>query len=107
MAHDDAPATDDPSAADEVAIEVAIIELLRAREPGATICPSEAARAVAGEADPSVPAGEEPWRALMDPAREAARRLVNAGEIDVVQQGAAVDPSTATGPIRLRLRIPS
>lgn len=107
MADDDAPTINAHHTEGEVALEVAIIELLRAREPGATICPSEAARAVAGEADPAAPAGEEPWRELMEPAREAARRLVNAGEIDVVQQGAVVDPATATGPIRLRLRLPS
>jgi hypothetical protein len=40
----------------------------------------------------------------MEPARAAARRLAAAGKIDITQHGAAVNPSTAKGPIRLRLR---
>jgi len=39
----------------------------------------------------------------MEPARCAARRLVAAGRIEIVQGGRVVDPSTAKGPIRLRL----
>lgn len=73
-------------------LEAAIGRLLDARARGATICPSEAARAVDA-------AG---WEALMEPARRAARRLVAAGELEIVQGGRVVDPSTARGPIRLR-----
>jgi hypothetical protein len=40
----------------------------------------------------------------MEPARAAARRLVAAGKILITQQGQPVDPSTAKGPIRLKLR---
>ncbi|WP_244238927.1 DUF3253 domain-containing protein [Corallococcus carmarthensis] len=58
------------------------------------MCPSEVARA----------SGDEDWRALMEPVREAARRLVARGVLDIVQGGRVVDPSTARGPIRLRLR---
>lgn len=75
-------------------LETVILELLSARAHGATICPSEAARIVGGEN----------WRSLMEPARMAARRLVHAGSIEVLQRGRAVDPSTAKGPIRLRRR---
>lgn len=78
------------------ALETSILELLSHRADGATICPSEAARAVGG--------GEDEWRSLMEPARRAARRLVAAGEIEITQQGRVVDPSTAKGPIRLRTR---
>ena len=78
----------------DVALEAAVRTLLAGRASGATICPSEAARAV----DP------QGWRALLEPARAAARRLVAAGEIDIVQGGRVVDPSTAKGPIRLRRR---
>ena len=74
-------------------LEAAILELLEARH--GTICPSEAARAVGG-------ADEAHWRPLMEPARRAARRLVAAGEVEVMQKGRVVDPSTATGPIRIR-----
>ncbi len=69
-----------------------ILSLLAARADGATICPSEAARAV----------GSDDWRDLMEPARRAARRLVAAGAVEITQGGEVVDPSTATGPIRIR-----
>jgi hypothetical protein len=75
------------------AIEAAILDLLRARGAGKTICPSEAARRV----DPPN------WRLLMEDARMAARRLVATGQAEIVQDGHAVDPSRARGPIRLRL----
>ena len=48
--------------------------------------------------------GGDDWRPLMEPARAAARRLVVAGEVEVTQGGAVVDPSTAKGPIRIRRR---
>ncbi|WP_083276190.1 DUF2256 and DUF3253 domain-containing protein [Pseudonocardia sp. HH130630-07] len=73
-------------------LERAVTDLLDQRRTGATICPSEAARRV----DP------EGWRDLMEPARMAARRLVDAGRVEIVQQGSVVDPSTAKGPIRIR-----
>ncbi len=73
----------------------AILELLDERAPGATICPSEAARAVGTS---------ERWRDLMEPARHAAAGLVAAGEVEVTQRGEVVDLATARGPIRLRRR---
>jgi hypothetical protein len=85
----------------DTALEAAILELLEARAVGATICPSEAARRVH---DGRVDHGEDPegWRPLLEPARRAARRLVAAGTLEILQQGRVVDPSTAKGPIRLR-----
>lgn len=74
-------------------LEWTILELLGNRARGATICPSEAARAIAPEG----------WRELMERTRNAARRLAAAGHLDVCQKGLPVDPSTARGPIRLRL----
>jgi hypothetical protein len=76
------------------ALEQSVLGLLEQRPGGATICPSEAARAVGGDG----------WRPLMEPARQAARRLVERGEVEVTQGGAVVDPSTAKGPIRIRRR---
>ena len=73
-------------------LEAAILELLAARAATSTICPSEAARAVGGGT----------WRDLMEPARSAARRLVDAGQVQVTQGGSVVDPATARGPIRIR-----
>jgi hypothetical protein len=74
------------------ALEQQIRTLLEARAGGATICPSEAARAVEPEG----------WQVLMEPARAAARRLVAAGEMEITQGGRVVDPSTCKGPIRIR-----
>ena len=82
----------------EHALEREILRLLAERGSGKTICPSEAARAVAGSDERS------DWEPLMEPAREAARRLVADGKIVVTQQGRVVDSATAKGPIRLRLR---
>ena len=74
-------------------LESKILELLGTRASGATICPSDAARAVR----------PDDWRDLMEPARRAARRLVASGSVTITQGGTPVDPSTARGPIRIRL----
>ncbi|TDN91081.1 DUF3253 domain-containing protein [Microbacterium sp. BK668] len=79
---------------DDLALERRIIDTLARRAATSTMCPSEAARAVGGD----------DWRDLMEPARRAARRLVAAGRVDITQGGQVVDPSTAKGPIRIRLR---
>lgn len=89
------------------ALEESIRGLLAQRAHDATICPSEAARAVAAAdgATGDAPDGgtdDDAWRALMEPARRAARRLVAAGEVEITQGGRVVDPSTAKGPIRVR-----
>lgn len=83
------------------ALEEAVLRLLDARPAGATICPSEAARTVAAEQ--SEGPADDAWRALMEPARAAARRLVIRGQVEITQGGRAVaDPSHAKGPIRVR-----
>lgn len=71
-----------------------MVDLLSARAAGASICPSEAARRV----DPNG------WKDRMEDARRAARRLVAGGIVEITQGGRVVDPSTARGPIRVRLR---
>jgi hypothetical protein len=81
----------------EKRLEAEILKLLQERDAGKTICPSEAARAIAGSAERSA------WEPLMEPVRSAARRLVAAGKIVMTQHGQVVDGSTAKGPIRLRL----
>jgi len=75
-------------------LERAIEALLDARAAGATICPSEAARAV----DP------DDWRDLMPAARGAAGRLAAQGIVEVTQGGEVVDVRTARGPVRIRRR---
>jgi hypothetical protein len=81
----------------EKRLESEILRLLAERDEGKTICPSEAARAVAGDE-------REAWEPLMDSARAAAQRLVAKGKILVTQRGEVVDGRTAKGPIRLRLK---
>ena len=84
-----------PSPPDEL-IREAILRLLAARRPGATICPSEAARAL------------EPvtWRPLMHDVVRVAHGLATAGTIEITQGGAAQRPGeTLRGPIRLRLLV--
>jgi hypothetical protein len=73
-------------------LERAIEALLDSRAAGATICPSEAARAV----DP------DGWRDLMPAARAAAARLAAQGVAEVTQGGEVVDVRTARGPVRVR-----
>lgn len=84
------------------ALQSAIATLLDERAGGATICPSEAARVVASQQGIE----GEGWRDLMEPARAAARRLVALGEVEIVQKGRVVDPSSAKGAIRIRRRGP-
>ncbi len=79
----------------EARLRAAILNLLAQRAPGASICPSEAARAV----------GADDWRELLQPAREAARELARSGEVLITQRGATVDPDGPwRGPIRIRRR---
>jgi hypothetical protein len=92
----------------DAALEAAILQLLAEREADGdrskTICPSEAARLVAGDPRNKSHAARRDWEALMEPARSAARRLVAQGRIVITQRNHPVDPATAKGPIRLRLR---
>ena len=90
----------------DLALEAEILRLLQLRGPDKTICPSEAARSVAAQTtDTPVQAlTQADWQPLMEPARAAACRLSAQGLLDITQHGHTVDPATAKGPIRLRLR---
>jgi hypothetical protein len=74
-------------------IERTIARLLAGRAEGRTICPSEAARALADD-----------WRPLMEPVRQRAYAMADEGRLEVTQRGEVVDGRTARGAIRLRLR---
>ena len=74
-------------------IAAVIFELLEQRAHGATICPSDAARAL--ERD------EFAWRALMPEVRRVAAGLAQAGLLRVTAHGEDVDALQARGPIRL------
>ncbi|MCZ4498493.1 MAG: hypothetical protein JWQ74_1046 [Marmoricola sp.] len=91
--------------ATDLSLERHILALLALRDEGKTICLSEAARAAYRD-EPGVDLADEGWRDLMEPARRAARRLVDAGLVVITQGGKPVDPTTATGPIRVRLNHP-
>ncbi len=81
--------------ADRQALENAIFTLLAQRQSGATICPSDAARALYPDA--------ADWRAAMPAVRGVAAQLAAQGRLVVTQGGKTVDITTAKGPIRLRL----
>ncbi len=67
--------------------------LLRARGPDKTICPSELLH------------GDDKQNpALMEQIRASARTLAAQFIIEFTQRGKLVDPATAKGPIRLRLK---
>ena len=73
-------------------LESAIRDLLASRAPDSSICPSDVARLVA----------PDDWRPLMEPVRQAAQRLMAAGEVRITQGGKTVDDPTAVqGPIRI------
>jgi hypothetical protein len=71
-------------------VRAAILDLALQRGREKSLCPSEIAKALAPD-----------WRALMPEVRAAAAGMP---EIIATQGGAEVDPVTARGPIRLRLR---
>lgn len=87
------PWWDEPSAdALEARID-ATISALSSRRGERTFCPSDVARVAGGTS----------WRAAMDPVREAMRRLLGAGELEVLQRGQPLDPDAEwRGPIRAR-----
>jgi len=87
--------TDPPPDPDPVTIEATILDLVRGRGVGKTICPSEAARRLAR-------AGRH-WRALMPVVREVAMGLQGRGAIVATRRGRVVDLRDARGPIRLGL----
>ena len=74
-----------------IRLEATIRCLLRSREHGKTICPSEAARIV----------GSDQWRGLLPATIECAWALERSGWLHVTQKGERVSYPT-TGAIRLR-----
>lgn len=72
--------------------EERILEILNSRARDKTMCPSEVLEEL-----------QKQDSEMMEQVRQAARRLVAKGSIEITQKGQVVDPSTARGPIRLRL----
>ena len=79
------------------AIEDKIFGLLAARHEGATICPSEVARALVAD--------NLGWRQLMPQVRQAAQELTQNNRLKITRRGAQVDATSRGGPIRLGLPI--
>jgi len=77
--------------------EEVILQLLFERGAAKSICPTEAARALAGHPK------DESWRGKLSPVRLAARRLAQAGRIEILHKGKPVAPEQARGVLRLRL----
>lgn len=65
--------------------QIAILSLLEMRDPDKTICPSEAARALA-----KARGAPDDWRADMASAHAAARKLAQEGMVTPMQGGKAV-----------------
>lgn len=84
--------------ADRSEIEKTILSLTTARGEGRSICPSEVARAIAGN-------DEKVWRLLMHPVRETALALAREGRIVILRKG---KPVPADEPVRgvIRLAVP-
>lgn len=70
-----------------------IADMVAARG-GATVCPSEVARAIAGT-------DETEWRKLMKPIRAEAVRMARAGRITIRRKGRVADPDDFKGVYRL------
>ncbi|QXC60006.1 DUF3253 domain-containing protein [Aquihabitans sp. G128] len=71
----------------------AVLALADHRAPDGTTCPSDAARAVGGEA----------WREHMDLVRDVVRGLAADGEVEVLQKGEVIDAAEPwKGPVRIR-----
>lgn len=78
---------------DREQIEQTILDLVRKRGPGKSICPSEAARQLA----------PDDWRPLMEDVRNVAAKLAQAGKLVILQKGEVVSLQASKGPIRLAL----
>lgn len=75
-------------------IEAALLRLIAEREPGKTVDPQEAARALGG-------AHPDQWGPLMQPIRRVAVALAEQGRIVILRKGKAVDPRDFKGVYRL------
>ncbi len=74
-------------------VEAAILSLLAERDPGKSICPSDAARAL----DP------QDWRGRLGQVRATAVGLARQGRLVITRHGKPADPDAFKGVYRLRL----
>lgn len=71
-----------------------MIAMVSERGPGKTICPSEVARALAGD-------HPDAWGPLMQPVRRVAVALTKQGRVVILRKGRPVDPDDFRGVYRL------
>lgn len=93
--------SDDRSDRDDPVAQT-ILTLLSGQEPGRSISPMDAAKAVAegrGRRDDS----PDPWRRYMNAVRQQAVHLARQGRIEITRKGKPVDPNDFKGVVRLRL----
>lgn len=76
-----------------------IWDLLDARAPSASICPSDVARSLVTD--------EDAWHALMPDVRRVAAGLVDEGLLRVTRGDVDVNALAPGGPIRLRRQDPT
>ncbi|WP_256478169.1 DUF3253 domain-containing protein [Corynebacterium stercoris] len=74
-------------------IRTSIREMIEARKPESSICPSEVARALFSA---------DAWRDRMDDVRAVAAEMAAEGLVRITQGDAEVDIATVKGPIRIR-----
>ncbi|MBL6077342.1 DUF3253 domain-containing protein [Belnapia sp. T18] len=82
-------------APDQAVITAEILRQTAERGAEKSICPSEVARVLAGD---------EEWRPLMGPVRQAAIALSREGAVEILRKGKPVPPEEVRGVIRLRRR---
>jgi hypothetical protein len=82
--------------ATERRIEAAVRALLRSRQPGRSICPSDVARVVGGTT----------WRTLMPVVRHCAVKIAEGGELEILRRGRVVKRQLTEGVLRYRLTTP-
>ena len=84
------------SSIDHAALTTTIMSLVRERGNEKTICPSEAARKLAGS-DPDI------WGAMMPHVRKAAISLAREGRVVIYRKGKAIAPDDLKGVYRIGL----
>ena len=83
---------------DQASIAAEILRQTAERGTDKSICPSEVARALAGDGE---------WRPLMGPVRQAAVVLSREGAVEILRKGKPVAPEQVRGVIRLRRPVQS
>lgn len=93
---DEAPAAAANPAQQEAVLEATILDLTTARGEDKTICPSDAARHLAGK-------HPDGWGPLMTPIRRVAVRLAHEGRVVIYRKGKPADPDNFKGVYRIGL----